>query len=235
MNRIFLVVALISFHSHAQDSLKSVSVALPEDAPSDFSHWRIGVSFSPDIAYRTLSGDNESAIKQRNNAESALFGYTTGANVAYHLGNRFSIESGVHFSPKGYRSVIQVTDSEAQVVGEGVIKDVYDYLEMPVKVNYITGKAPVRWTFGAGVIGGWLLEARSIIKYDKTNTYTVTDNFERFNLSATISAGIDWQIAPRLNLKAEPTLRYGLTKISDAAIDTRLWNLGLQTGIYFGL
>jgi hypothetical protein len=237
MNRIFLFAALFSFHLSAQESLTSVPIALPDDIPADFSRWQIGVSFSPDLAYRRLSSD-PSWI---NDDESPIFGYTTGGNVVFNINDRFGTASGVHFSEKGYGNRVTITNAEAEEVGKGFVRTAFDYIEIPLKASYTFGSGSLRWTAGAGIVNGILVSARQVSSYtievqgSKKNKMDILSYYDRYNFSVMLGAGIDWSVASRLQLKAEPTLRYGLTKISQAPFATSLWNVGLDVGLYYGL
>lgn len=50
-----------------------------------------------------------------------------------------------------------------------------------------------------------------------------------------ISAGIDYRMNDRMNLRVEPTFRYGVMKITDAPITAYLFNAGLNIGYYVRL
>ena len=69
--------------------------------------------------------------------------------------------------------------------------------------------------------------------YRKT-TPTIFD-YNKVNLSPTISVGIDYKINNRMNLRIEPTFRYGVLKIIDAPVTGYLYSGGLNISYYFGL
>ncbi len=56
--------------------------------------------------------------------------------------------------------------------------------------------------------------------------------FNKFNLSPTISLGIDYTITEKFNFKIEPTFRYGILKIIDAPLISYLWSAGLNMSFY---
>lgn len=245
MKPILFLIFLLSFSAFAQEEV----FLLP--APS-YSTWQIGVSYSPDYAYRTLSGQPDWVIDQRNDTEDVIYGYTTGANIVFNTSYQFGIESGVHFSEKGYGNQVTYINGEGEEIGEGISRSVFDYIEIPLKVNYTigqnTGQQKLRWTASAGIVNGILADARQVSSYtidgegEGKSSYNTTSDFKRYNLSAMAGIGFDWQVGNRLQLKVLPTFRYGLTKIvdwpitaNDAPITARLWNLGLNTGLYFNL
>jgi hypothetical protein len=82
--------------------------------PATFSKLLVGISISPDYCFRTLENNDGSStsamiIDLRNNKEQFKIGYTAGLNICYNISNRWSIESGVLLSSKGYAIMIQDT------------------------------------------------------------------------------------------------------------------------------
>ena len=65
-------------------------------------------------------------------------------------------------------------------------------------------------------------------------TEPVNYNYRRFNISPTISVGFDYKVNSRMNLRVEPTFRYGILTIIDAPIHGYLYNAGLNISYYFG-
>jgi hypothetical protein len=244
MNRTLLFAALLSFHVAAQDTTDRTlefPIVIPNNILQETpGKWQIGASFSGDLAYRKLFGDDymDLIIDMRNNAETMLPAYTTGVNVVYNHSSRLGFEGGVHFSRKGFQSRYTFNDP---VIEEVRYLDVYEYLEIPLKVNYTIGKRRLRWTGSAGLINGLLLDAREELRFihpdgaESHNNHNVKAGFRPYNLSVSLSAGMDWQIVERIHLKAEPTFRYGITKIIDTPVTARLWNLGMTVGLYYGL
>jgi hypothetical protein len=91
----------------------------------------------------------------------------------------------------------------------------------------------MRLTTSAGVSTAFLIkQSRTYIANFKDSTtrqdITSIDTYNRFNLFATISAGLEMHISPIMRIKVEPTFRYGLLKITDTPVSGRWYSGGLN-------
>ena len=113
------------------------------------------------------------------------------------------------------------------------------YLDIPVRAIFSLGEKRIHFVASVGVTTNILLKVTQTIVIEFSNgdtKYETNDqqyNFKSFNLSPIVSAGIDYKISNKINLRVEPTYRYGSLKIIDAPIVAYLWTAGLNiTGYY---
>lgn len=211
---------------------------------------KLGVIFAPEYSYRKLSvakKDESIAfiIPLRNKNESALIGYTLGINAIYNLSKHLNLESGVNYSVKGYKTDEQVLTFEDQLTasGFGQIYGVnkFHFLEIPIKLGFSYGKKKTQFIAGIGVSTSFFLGSKSEFKIKSPNgniqNYSFNSDipYRTFNLSPTISAGINYNINNHSNIKIEPTFKIGLIPLVDAPIKERLWSMGLNIGYYISL
>ncbi len=152
-----------------------------------------------------------------------------------------SIESGIQYSNKGYRSSnIDVTNpTNAEIFGKANINSNFNYIDIPLKINYFLGKNKIRFISSLGLTSNILVnqvDKSSITYFDgkKENHKDISIyNYKHFNLSPMVSFGIDYAISQRTNLRIEPTFRYGVMKIIDAPITGYLWNGGVNVSYLY--
>ena len=255
-----LLILLLIFGSI---SAKSQDI-LPQQSEAQKSRFSIGAYFSPDAADIYLqSTDNkqstEDFIENRNSRETMKFGYTTGLSVVYLLNEKFSLETGLEYSNKGYQTkkvglnfgVGQGLSNPPRgfVFDEGseTATDVrfvyhYQYAGIPVKLNYTVGNGKWRFISSIGLTAEYLMRASSttVLYYDEERPNRENDiddqDYNTFNLSPSISAGVDYQLNPRMSLRAMPTFRAGLLKImDDTPVTGYLYSAGVQLGWYMTL
>lgn len=229
------------FSSYGQDKSK-------EFPNADFKKVQIGINVSPDICYRTLknndgSSSNNLVIDQRNIRETIKVGYSAGLNVCFNIKNFVGLETGIQYSNKGYNTKKQdlVFDQPAPSFPKQS-KLIYDfhYIDIPVKINFTTGKKRVHFVTSIGAITNILVkDTRTSLLYysDRTEKKSSPNNFNfsKVNISPTVSLGIDYKINRRMNLRVEPSFRYGVLKISDTPVTEYLYTGGLNISYYFGL
>jgi len=251
MKRLTTITAMmISLVAFGQDNLNST-------VSTEFIKFLFGVNISPDYCYRTLKNNDGSStssviIDLRNKNEEFKIGYTAGLNVCYNISKNLGFELGVQYSNKGYafeKSDLIFGDTIDPHYGfDGTemptkAKFIYNhiYLDIPVRAIFSFGERRVHFITSIGVTTNILLKATqtSVLEYENGDTQRETndqeDDFNSLNISPTVSAGIDYKISNKINLRAEPTLRYGLLKIIDTPVTAYLWSGGLNITCYYAL
>ncbi|MFN8323469.1 MAG: outer membrane beta-barrel protein [Chitinophagales bacterium] len=170
-------------------------------------------------------------------------GYTAGLNVCFNIKKIVGLETGIQYSNKGYQ-----TKKQDLVFGQPgsnlpiQSKFVYDFhcIDIPVKVNFTIGKKKVRFFTSVGLTTNiFIKEMLTSFWYYSNRTDKKTSpagyDYKKVNISLTISVGIDYKINDRMNLRVEPTFRYGVLKIIDTPVTGYLYSGGLNISYYFGL
>ena len=236
-NLTIIILTIFVFSAYGQES-----------STIDFKRVQIGIIVSPDICFRTLKNNDGSPISDltltyRNNRETIKIGYTAGLNACFNFKNIIGLETGVQYSNKGYQTKIEdITFGQPDPSLPDKFKYIYDYhyIDIPVKANFTIGKKKVRFFTSIGVTTNILIkytETCILVYSDHTNreTNSTSFNYNKVNISPTISVGIDYKINNRMNLRVEPTFRFGVLKIIDAPVTGYLYNGGFNISYYFGL
>ena len=236
-----LLLLTVGVATYAQDKAKETPAA-------DFRRVQIGINVSPDVCFRTLKNNDGSAssnlvIDQRNKNETVKVGYTLGLNVCFNIKKFVGLEAGIQYSNKGYQTKKQdLAFGQPNPSLPNQSKFVYDYhcIDIPVKVNFTIGKKKVRLFTSVGLTTNvFIKETQTSFWYysNHTDKKTNTANYDynKVNLSPMVSVGIDYKINGRMNLRVEPTFRYGVLKIINAPVTGYLYSGGLNISYYFGL
>jgi Outer membrane protein beta-barrel domain len=221
----------------------------------------IGANVSADYCYRTLKNDYGGSIGNliidlRNDTEVPKLGYTAGLDLCYNIHKNIGIELGVQYSNKGYSfSSLDLYYGDMRDDRYGFtydsngasspinIKIIYNhiYFDVPLRAILSFGEKKVRFVTSIGVATNILLKATNtiILEYQNEDTKKQTQelnyDFNKVNFSPMISIGVDYKVGKKINLRAEPTFRYGVLKIIDAPIAGYLWNSGLNISCYYTL
>jgi Outer membrane protein beta-barrel domain len=229
-----LTFTLMTFVGFAQRTPNEVQAGT-------FKRFEIGISASPEICYRTLlnndgSQNSTSIINYRNENETVKMGYTGGLHLGYNFNERFGFQTGIQYANRGFSTKkIDIAGSLMDPVIPESLKYNYNYhyLEIPAKVNFSFGENQIRLTTSAGLSSAFLIkQSRTFIGYYKDTTtrqvFISNDAYNRFNLFATISAGLEMRFNPIMSIKVEPTFRYGLLKITDTPVSGHWYSGGLN-------
>lgn len=237
---LFIVLFFSSFAATAQRMIKR--------NPAAHQQLWVGVTVSPDYNNRILSSDGSMAAdivkESRDKREVGQIGYTAGLAVHYTLAEQWSIEAGVQYAQKGYRTkkenLVWPQPSSAFPTTSKFIYN-FSFLDIPLQVKYTRGHGNCRFFYTAGLAMNIFLEgeATGIFEYangskDKS-TGPATTNEKKVSLSPLLSAGIDYTFKPHIHFRLAPIFRYGITKMIDAPVAERLWNAGLNLGFYYRL
>lgn len=201
---------------------------------------KIGINFSPDYCYRTLkTSDNNFnwIIDSRNQNEIPKLSFSTSVNLLYQINNKIGVETGLQYSNLGFQT------KEFKVNGiNAVFKDSYHYINLPLKFNYNTNwNKKFQLTTSIGFINSYLLQFQKVIFNSENNepfkrrseNQTAVFDFNKLNFLPILSLGINCKLNEKIDLKIEPTFRFGIFKIMEAPIKDYLWNAGLNMGFYY--
>ena len=229
-----LTFTLMTFVGFAQRTPNEVQAGT-------FKRFEIGISASPEICYRTLlnndgSQNSTSIINYRNENETVKMGYTGGLHLGYNFNERFGFQTGIQYANRGFSTKkIDIAGSLMDPVIPESLKYNYNYhyLEIPAKVNFSFGENQIRLTTSAGLSSAFLIkQSRTFIGYYKDTTtrqvFISNDAYNRFNLFATISAGLEMRFNPIMRIKVEPTFRYGLLKITETPVSGHWYSGGVN-------
>ena len=212
----------------------------------------IGVNFSPDYCYRSLTKNDASISRDQwsfiKNLEDSIykptFGYTTGINFYYQITKRLFVETGIQYSQKGYMTIPILTVFNIEHNFEEAIATNYiyfTYLDIPLRGCYTFLNGKIQIVTSAGATFSFLLKVKgkSVPELPteaiQTKYFSSDYEFSKMNISPTISAGIKYNVNSRINLRAEPTFRYGLINTDPKSYAfTHLWSAGLNISFNYG-
>lgn len=221
------------------------------------SKFSLGINFSPDINYRLVKSDG-SVIgnflqKYYDTTEIVKFGYTLGLGFCYEINKHISFETGLQYSNKGFKTKpfeVLIFPQQNDTSYDPILYNLkslsstynFQYLDIPLKVNFIFGNKRVKFIGSSGFVLNFLvgLSKTSELKYlnGETKVTTAQDkttykSIRKVNLSPMISAGIDCSLTKHLSLRLEPTFRFGIIKIYNSGVSSYLYNAGLNTSLYW--
>ena len=225
--------------------------------------WEIGFYISPSLTDLVLVKNSETAIvefmfDERKENELPKLSMSAGFALAYRLNRRFGLETGLQYSNLGYKTkktelglfpdevdpnfgFVRPGGNTGSNPSQMQIFYSFHYLGIPFKVNYRKGRAPWFFVSSLGLNAEFLLSARQrVILYGSDDskerrTNTLTENFNAFNLSPSLSLGLEYRFTKQLCLRAEPTINYGLLQIRDSPISGHLWSAGMRIGCFWNL
>lgn len=229
--------------------LLSISVFGQEKAVIKNKHFYIGINFSPDYCYRLLNKNNDSMpnerwIKAKNlldSIELSKFGYTAGISFGYQIRHWLSIETGIEYSNKGYKTVPILTIFDFNRDPE-IAKNIYNYsyLDIPLKANFIFLKKKIQIFTGLGIVANILLKTKvKTIPEKPSSIFPVQTHvdyyaYDKINISPTFSVGLQYNIIDKLFVRLEPIFRFGLLNFDSKSYKaTHLWNAGVNINLNF--
>ncbi len=194
--------------------------------------------------YRTFMPHkgSEQLAEIRNQREIPIVGYAVGAHVGYRLNNALSLEAGLQYALRGHTTKLvyfNPAQPEWYLPGYGRTSYEYQYLDLPVRVNYRIGKGRLGLNLGAGVAMSYLLDLKFILSADYqgatySKTSSVVKDMNRFNLFPFLSVGLDCRLNQNMFFRLEPIGRIGVLKTNSGPLGDVLYSLGLNFGFYAG-
>lgn len=216
----FYFLTFISFASFGQGKV-------------DLSKVQIGLSVSPDYCYISIV----------NPYEMPKVGFTAGLNAAYHFNKRVGLETGLHYSNKGFQTkMMDVTLIDPDPTAPSQVQFIYnlDFIDIPLKANFYIGKRKTRFFTSAGLTTNLFLKATQtnvFVYADRTEkeTMNLTENaIRKVNLTPSLSLGVDYTFNDNSHIRVEPILRYAMFKMVNVNLSGNLISTGLNISYFFG-
>jgi hypothetical protein len=221
-----------------------------ESSTPDLKRVLIGFNVSPNICYRTLKVNDGSLLSagivmSRNENETVKLGYSAGLNMCLNVKRSFGIEAGIQYSNTGFRSKMMILNPlQPDPFVPNKAKSIYNfhYVDIPIKANFTTDEGKIRVFTSLGLTANFFIKetvTRVLVFCDhtdrKTGLTSESDSYNKLNFSPTMSVGIDYRINEKMNLRIEPTFRYGVLKIIDTPVTGYLYSGGINVVYYYGL
>lgn len=210
---------------------------------------RLNAYFSPDYAYRTLTGNEEIPeflIPSMDSLESPRFGYTAGLGLEIPINQPFVFRSGIAFSDKGEK----YEQSSFQAIGQDSVTDNLDlmeiihhyyFIEIPANIQY---KLITENKLALYVKGG--LSFNFLVNHNQSITYFYKDGseeefgndpdnngFRTLSFSAMAAIGFRYQLTPHFVMMAEPIFKHHFTSITDTDLKQYPYSVGMNVGVVY--
>ncbi len=205
-----------------------------------------------DIGYRNLrTSGAPSVVTIRNITELSKVNFRVGFNFNKKIANKIYFKTGLRFANVGYKNKEEELRFGDQVLEELINPGTVNFSSRQLFYNYLFLEIPIvaRYEFSQkrfkpyvelGVAPSLFLKSRNkLVIDDKSQILDENDDLYDYNkvhFVSVISIGGSYAINESLQIFAQPTFRYHLTKlIKDVPVKENLWNCGLEIGLRKGL
>lgn len=222
---------------------------------------KFGVGISPEITTRNLVKTDfvpgiEQFIEESNSLNEPIVGFTVQAFFVKPFARKMFFETGLSLSQDGYNSfardftyeslilsgLVNSEDPVYETTQEIEIQNRFLSIGIPLRLAYLSAGDKWRFTWSFGVTPEYVLESAStrIFRFESGAEESFDTDFDStpadFNLTAALSAGVEWAIDRQSALRVEPVIRYGVFPTFDeAAYEVNLFSYGLSLKYFFKL
>ncbi|HKK40376.1 MAG TPA: outer membrane beta-barrel protein [Cryomorphaceae bacterium] len=220
-----------------------------------------GIGISPEISTRNLVKTDfvpgiDEFIDESNELNDPIIGYTAQAFFIKPFSRKMFFETGLSISRDGYNSLLKNLSNES-LLAMGLVnsedpgfesteeietQNRFTSVGIPLRLAFVSSGKKWRFTWAFGVTPEYLLEATStrVYRFDSGLEESFDNDFDTkpadFNLTASVSAGVEWAIERRSAIRIEPIIRYAAFPTFDRdAYEVNLFSYGLSLKYLFDL
>lgn len=208
-----------------------------------------GVSGAASCSYRTLRGDGSAAsaavVLERDRSEKPGMSYSVSLVNLWKLSPRFTLESGLQFTRRGYKTErIGVDSAEAGQAraGEAIYQYAFGFVDIPVKLNYMITESRLKPYLLGGVLVSVPFGSYTRRQFYAGDGSTTQDEWESNAVSSApvlgVLAGVGWDydIHKTVKLRAEALYQRSITPMPGTApVREYLYGMGLNAGFFVRL
>lgn len=242
MQKLLILLTLIStitFTAVGQEAPEKQKILRPRI--------ELGVHISPMVAHRFVNIGGVSSGYTGSVLDKPMPSYSAGISSSFNVGRHVGLQIGVSYVRMGYETEWhRYNDHTAyrDEFGMGKSRDVYNYVDIPLRLNIYAGSGKVRFV---GAIGGHinaLVQTRSTTitapdfgEYQRIETFVSgPKNMRRFNFSPLVVAGIDIHLGHRIAFRCEPYFHFTSFPYTSISGNGRyFWASGLNLAFYYGV
>jgi len=228
---------------------------------SETSAQNFGIGISPEVSTRNLVKTDfvpgiDEFIDESNSLNESILGFTAEAFFVKPFARRMYFETGLSLSRDGYNSFLKDLSYES-LLALGLVNSEDPGFEstqeietqnrflsvgIPLRLAYVSDGDKLRFTWAFGITPEYILESSStrIYRFETGTEQSFDTDFESdpadFNLTASVSAGVELAIDRYSALRIEPIVRYGAIPTFDRdAYEVNLFSYGLSLKYFFKL
>ena len=228
---------------------------------SEMQAQNFGVGISPEISYRNLVKTDfvpgiDEFIDESDALSESIIGVTAEAFFVKPFARKMSFETGLSLSRDGYNSYIKDLSYES-LLSLGLVNTEDPGFEstkeietqnrflavgIPLRLAFVSDGKKVRFTWALGLTPEYLLESSStrIYRFESGLEESFDNEFDsdpaEFNLTASVSAGVELPIDRTSAIRIEPIVRYAAIPTVDRdAYEVNLFSYGLSLKYFFKL
>ncbi len=211
-----------------------------------------GLNFSPDLCGRTLKNTTDhdyidQLILSRNESEINRLGFSSGIVLGRTINEKFSIETCLSFSSKGYKTKPIALRFGNQVSPDSTIVDlnntiqikyIHQFIELPIVCHYnIEINEDLKSFIGLGFNNQFAVTSyqKFIPSGKKSKEYLSSGKENKYIPGINLSFGINKQLNSRYLLRLNFISKYSLKPIYTTPLEGYLWSFGFNTGIYMSI
>lgn len=205
--------------------------------------WALGIILSPDLSNTTIQSVN-SFPEAPPVFDYTKLAFTGGFQASYVFSPLVSFETGLLFANRGYsyRPDFSYTysDNTPEPIIDVLNRINYNYLDIPLKVNFKFNLNKISFFTSAGLAPGILVNSNTVRIKSYMNDFSKeriknTEEINKFNLTSTLSFGTDIGIKESWVLRFEPMFRYSLINLypDENRAPKNLYSLGLNFALFY--
>ena len=195
----------------------------------------IGLSFSPDYCFMTMTNPNSSNYLP----EIPSFGFTTGMNLIYNPNKRIGLETGLLF----FDNTKQTEQYDLIYVPynpSNPTKNTFRwhdlYLGIPLKIHYRILTQRIKLYLSAGISANLLFIENTTTNLEYKDGHTEIFNSTNLGLldvgvTAIAGLGVSYDISDKFSVKIEPSYRRFIT----SSFAEQIWGIHQSIGLNVGL
>jgi len=222
--------------------------------------WKLGIEVVPGIAYRTLSiGENVSyaqfIIDSRNTSEVPRLNFSGALSIEHQFTRFFGISGGAGYTVMGWQTeaydftfgdMIDPRRGFIYATSDQAIRSVkfvhnFHYVDIPMRAQFSFGKKRFRSITSIGIMSSFLVRSNTMVVLtyadgsDDKDKQNASAEFNKIGLFPTFSTGVSYALNDRMDLRLEPTFRYGVLRVIEAPITANLWSGGIGFSFHYAL
>ena len=208
------------------------------------NHWQVGLQVAPTLNFRAISNDNQfpTIYLAGEEEQGTRPNWILGVSVGYCF-KQLSLETGLQWSNYDFQTAAaynippRTGPSHSILPSWSIDKAHYNYVGLPLKINYFIGRGRIKGILGIGAVLNYMYSQESNISKSYYNAPFERKKYPLLMVTPQVNVGAEYVLNNKISIRLEPLFRFNASNIREENSKRieLLYGVGLMASAHWNL
>lgn len=202
----------------------------------------MGVRVAPTLNFRAVYNNSEYSNFSGEKEQGTRPNWIFGLSVAYRF-PQISLETGLQWSNYDFQTLttynppLRTGPSHTISPDWRLDKGQYNYIGLPLKINYFIGRGRIKGILGAGAALNYMYSQKSTFALNYYHAPFKRNIYPLLNVTPQFNVGVAYALNKKISLRLEPQFHFNFSFLREDGSNRKelLYGAGLMVSVHWNL